>query len=55
MNFILDNNKNSHISVNSSRYIVPIYTKFGFEKIEEEKEVDGLVFTSMRKVLREDI
>lgn len=54
MEHILKENKNSHISVNSSRYAVPIYSKFGFEKMEEEKEVDGLVFTSMRKILMND-
>lgn len=50
MNFILKNNENSYITVNSSRYGVPIYEKLGFVKIEEEKEQDGLKFTPMKKV-----
>lgn len=50
MNFILKNNENSYITVNFSRYGVPIYEKLGFVKIEEEKEQDGLKFTPMKKV-----
>ena len=50
--FILKNNKNSYITVNSSRYAVPIYKKLGFEKIDEEKEKDGIKFTPMKLVLK---
>lgn len=50
--FILKNNKNSYITVNSSRYAIPIYKKLGFEKIDEEKEKDGIKFTPMRLVLK---
>ena len=52
MQFILKNNKNSYITVNSSRYAIPIYKKLGFEKIDEEKEKDGIKFTPMRLVLK---
>ena len=50
--FILKNNKNSYITVNSSKYAVPIYKKLGFEKIDEEKEKDGIKFTPMKLVLK---
>ncbi|QQB74989.1 GNAT family N-acetyltransferase [Fusobacterium canifelinum] len=53
MNIVIDNNENSYITVNSSRYGVPIYEKIGFAKIEEEKEQDGLKFTSMKLMLKD--
>lgn len=52
MNFILENNKNFYITVNSSRYGVIIYEKLGFVKIDDEKKQDGLIFTPMKKVLK---
>ena len=52
MNIIINNNENSCITVNSSRYGVPIYEKLGFIKIEEEKEQDGLKFTPMKLILK---
>ena len=36
MSVIVNNNGNSYITVNSSRYGVPIYEKIGFIKIEDE-------------------
>ena len=45
MKVVINNNENSYITVNSSRYGVPIYEKLGFVKTEEEKEQDGLKFT----------
>ena len=55
MRVVVNNNENSYITVNSSRYGVPIYEKLGFIKIEEEKEQDGLKFTPMKLVLKDEI
>lgn len=52
MNIVVNNNRNSYITVNSSRYGVPIYEKLGFVKMEEEKERDGLKFTPMKLILK---
>ena len=52
---IIDDNENSFITVNSSRYAVPIYEKIGFVKTEEEKEQDGLKFTPMKLILKDDV
>ena len=55
MSVIVNDNENSYITVNSSRYGVPIYEKLGFVKMEEEKEQDGLKFTPMKLVLKDEI
>ena len=55
MSIIIDDNENSFITVNSSRYAVPIYEKIGFVKTEEEKEQDGLKFTPMKLILKDDV
>ena len=55
MKVVINNNENSYITVNSSRYGVPIYEKLGFVKIEEEKEQDGLKFTPMKLILKDEI
>jgi len=55
MNIVVNNNENSYITVNSSRYGVPIYEKLGFVKMEEEKEQDGLKFTPMKLILKDEI
>ena len=55
MSIVIDDNENSFITVNSSRYAVPIYKKIGFIKIEEEKEQDGLKFTPMKLILKDEI
>lgn len=55
MNIVENNNENSYITVNSSRYGVPIYEKLGFIKMEEEKEQDGLKFTPMKLILKDEI
>ena len=52
MNIVVNNNENSYITVNSSRYGVPIYEKLGFVKMVEEKEQDGLKFTPMKLILK---
>ena len=52
MSVIVNKNENSYITVNSSRYGVPIYEKLGFIKMEEEKEQDGLKFTPMKLILK---
>ncbi|WP_339121887.1 GNAT family N-acetyltransferase [Fusobacterium nucleatum] len=52
MKVVVNNNENSYITVNSSRYGVPIYEKLGFVKMEEEKERDGLKFTPMKLILK---
>ena len=52
INIVVNNNENSYITVNSSRYGVPIYEKLGFVKMEEEKERDGLKFTPMKLILK---
>ena len=52
MSIIINKNENSYITVNSSRYGVPIYEKLGFVKIEDEKEQDGLKFTPMKLILK---
>ncbi len=54
MSIVVNGNKNSYITVNSSRYAVPIYEKLGFVKIEEEKEQDGLKFTPMKLILKDE-
>lgn len=51
----IENNENSFITVNSSRYAVPIYEKLGFVKMEEEKEQDGLIFTPMKLILKDEV
>ena len=55
MNVIVNDNENSYITVNSSRYGVPIYKKLSVIKMEEEKEQDGLKFTPMKLVLKDEI
>ena len=55
MSIVIDDNKNSFITVNSSRYAVPIYKKIGFIKTEEEKEQDGLKFTPMKLILKDKV
>ena len=55
MSIIIDDNENSFITVNSSRYAVPIYQNLGFIKTEEEKEQDGLKFTPMKLILKDDV
>ena len=52
MKIVVKDNENSYITVNSSRYGVPIYEKLGFVKIEDEKEQDGLKFTPMKLILK---
>lgn len=52
MRVVVNNNENSYITVNSSRYAVPIYEKLGFIEMEEEKERDGLKFTPMKLILK---
>ena len=55
MSIVIDDNENSFITVNSSRYAVPIYKKIGFIKTEEEKEQDGLKFTPMKLILKDKV
>ena len=55
MGAVVNNNENSYITVNSSRYAVPIYEKLGFVKMEEEKEQDGLKFTPMKLILKDEV
>lgn len=55
MAIVIENNENSFITVNSSRYAVPIYEKLGFVKIEDEKKQDGLKFTPMKLILKDEI
>ena len=55
MKVVINNNENSYITVNSSRYGVLIYEKLGFVRMEEEKEQDGLKFTPMKLVLKDEI
>ena len=55
MNIVVNNNENSYITVNSSKYGVPIYERLGFIKTEEEKEQDRLKFTPMKLVLKDKI
>ena len=55
MSIVIDDNENSFITVNSSRYAVPIYKKIGFIKTEEEKEQDGLKFTPMKLILKDEM
>ena len=55
MSVIMKDNENSYITVNSSRYGVPIYEKLGFVRMEEEKEQEGLKFTPMKLVLKDEI
>ena len=55
MSIIIDDNENSFITVNSSRYAVPIYQNLGFIKTEEEKEQDGLKFTPMKLILKDEV
>ena len=53
MKVVINNNENSYITVNSSRYGVPIYEKLGFVKMEEkEQEQEGLKFTPMKLILK---
>ena len=52
MSIVVNDNENSYITVNSSRYGVPVYEKLGFIKMEKEKEQDGLKFTPMKLILK---
>ena len=45
---ILQENKVNYITVNSSPYAVPVYTKLGFEPTDVEQEKNGLRFTPMK-------
>ena len=54
MSIVVNDNENSYITVNSSRYGVLIYEKLGFVKMEEEKEQDSLKFTPMKLVLKNE-
>lgn len=42
------NLNNTDLTVNSSPYAFEFYKKIGFEKIEEEKEIDGIKFIPMK-------
>ena len=55
MSVIMKDNENSYITVNSSRYGVLIYEKLGFVRMEEEKEQEGLKFTPMKLVFKDEI
>ncbi|WP_335997659.1 GNAT family N-acetyltransferase [Fusobacterium polymorphum] len=55
MSIVIDDNENSFITVNSSRYAVSIYQNLGFIKTEEEKEQDGLKFTPMKLILKDKV
>ena len=55
MSIVVNDNENSYITVNSSRYGVIIYEKLGFVRMEEEKEQEGLKFTPMKLVLKDEI
>ena len=55
MAIVIENNENSFITVNSSRYAVPIYEKLGFVKTVDEKEQDGLKFTPMKLILKDEV
>ena len=55
MSIVVNDNENSYITVNSSRYGVLIYEKLGFVKMEKEKEQDGLKFTPMKLILKDEI
>ncbi len=46
-NYILGITDDKIITVNSSSYAVEIYHKLGFINTDNEKEVDGIKFTSM--------
>ena len=54
MNIVTDDNENSFITVNSSRYAVPIYEKIGFIKTEEEK-LTILIVLIVLKLLKKEI
>lgn len=51
MNVVLENNKNSFITVNSSRYAIPVYKSFGFEVVDIEQKKEGLYFTPMKLIM----
>lgn len=42
------NLNNTDLTVNSSPYAVGFYEKIGFEKLEDEKEIDGIKFIPMK-------
>lgn len=42
------NLNNEDLTVNASPYAIEFYKKIGFEKIEDEKEVDGIKFIPMK-------
>jgi ribosomal protein S18 acetylase RimI-like enzyme len=43
--------KTEFIEVNSSPYAVSIYEKLGFQKTDEPKEIDGILFIPMKRAL----
>lgn len=46
--YLLENNPNEIITVNSSPYAVPIYHKLGFVDTDAEQLSDGIRYTPMR-------
>lgn len=46
--YLLENNPNEIITVNSSPYAVPIYHKLGFVDTDTEQLSDGIRYTPMR-------
>lgn len=52
MKVVINNNENLYIIVNFLRYVVFIYEKLGFVKMEEEKEWDGFKFIFMKLILK---
>lgn len=46
--YLLDNNQNKIITVNSSPYAVPVYHKLGFTDTDIEQVTDGIRYTPMK-------
>lgn len=46
--YLLENNPNEIITVNSSPYAVPVYHKLGFVDTDTEQLADGIRYTPMR-------
>lgn len=53
--FALQDNPVKEMTVNSSTYAIGVYQAFGFEKICERQETNGLKYTPMKRVSRTEV
>ncbi len=52
MEKVFEKTSSLYITVNSTKYGVPIYEKYGFKIMDKEQQKDGLYYTPMKKMLK---